>query len=93
MCMEAEMTTGQSLMAELRHMGVEVKIAADKLDELEAENAKLRELVRLLHEHINDNLCQPDEECGEYGCYQYDKEHDCCKFDHAMRELGIEVGE
>lgn len=35
-------------MAESRHMGVEAKVAADKLDRLEAENAKLREQMERL---------------------------------------------
>lgn len=49
MCtMDSELTSGQRLMAESRHMGVEVKVAADKLDRLEAENAKLREMVRII---------------------------------------------
>ena len=46
MCFEAEMTEGQRLVAESRHMGVEVRAAADKLDRLEAENARLRDIVR-----------------------------------------------
>jgi hypothetical protein len=46
MCtMDADLTSGQRLMAESIHMGVEVKVAADKLDRLEAENAKLRDLI------------------------------------------------
>ena len=46
MCtMNPDLTSGQRLMAESQHMGVEVKVAADKLDRLEAQNAKLREMA------------------------------------------------
>ena len=46
MCtMNPDLTSGQRLMAESQHMGVEVKVAADKLDRLEVQNAKLREMA------------------------------------------------
>lgn len=54
MCtMDAELTSGQRLMAESIHMGVEVKVAADKLDRLEAENEQYRELIRILNHDWN----------------------------------------
>jgi hypothetical protein len=41
---------GQRLMAEMRHMSVEVKVAADIMAEIERENEKLREILRELYE-------------------------------------------
>ena len=41
--MTADLTASQRLRAESMHMSVEVRIAADKIDELETENEKLRE--------------------------------------------------
>ena len=53
-----------------------------KIRELEAENAKLRELARHLRECTRRNSCA---EC-EYA-------DDACDFDYDMRELGIEYEE
>lgn len=50
-------------------------------DALEAENAKLRELVRHLRECTRHNVCA--------ACEYAD---DACDFDYDLRELGIEVG-
>ena len=47
---------------------------------LQAENAKLRELVRHLRECTRHNVCA----VCEYA-------DDACDFDYDMRELGIEV--
>ena len=48
--------------------------------EVEAENAKLRELVRHLRECTRHNVCAACEYAG-----------DACDFDYDMRELGVEV--
>lgn len=49
-------------------------------DALQAENAKLRELVRHLRECTQHNVCA--------ACKYAD---DACDFDYDMRELGVEV--
>ena len=53
---------------------------ADKMERLEAENAKLRELVR---DMWNEGMC----ECGSRG------KCESCMYDYPtrMRELGVEV--
>ena len=51
-------------------------------DELLAENAKLRELVRHLRECTRNKFCSI--------CKYAD---DVCDFDYDMRELGVEVDE
>lgn len=53
---------------------------SDADDALEAENAKLRELVRHLRECTRHNVCALCEYAEE-----------ACDFDYDMRELGIEV--
>ncbi len=51
---------------------------SDKMDCLETENAKLRELVKHLRECTRHNVCA--------ACEYAD---DACDFDYDMRELGI----
>jgi len=55
--------------------------AADAIDRLDAENAKLRELVRHLRECTRHNVCA--------ACAYAD---DACDFDYDMRELGVDDG-
>lgn len=57
-----------------------VRAANERMDLLEAENAKLRELVKHLRECTRHNTCA----VCEYA-------DDACDFDYDMRELGIEV--
>lgn len=56
--------------------------AADAIDRLDAENAKLRELVRHLRECTRHNVCAACKYAGGV-----------CDFDYDLRELGIEVNE
>lgn len=77
--------------------------SADSITELQAENAKLRELVRVLHvAHVDmvNRYKDNETECiWEYGCdiennirkLESECEKECHRFDAAMRELGIEV--
>ena len=66
----------------------------DKLDQLNAENAKLRELVRDMHKalfSLNLDHCQA---CPrEDACVFMHKSFDCseCACERDMRELGVEV--
>lgn len=53
---------------------------SERIEELEEENDKLRELVRHLRECTRHNACA--------ACKYAD---DVCDFDYDMRELGIEV--
>lgn len=86
MCtMNPDLTSGQRLMAESQHMGVEVKVAADKLDRLEAQNAKLRDMVAVLWECC---ACNTDSFWCE-GCDYHDV--DGCKVRGQIDRLGIEV--
>ena len=62
---------------------------ADKMSCIQAENAKLRELVRDLWE-----ACPADGYYCIYHCKHYDKESKShCKLEDRMRELGVEVEE
>lgn len=57
-------------------------LADMRIEELQAENAKLRELVRHLRECTRHNVCAACEYAG-----------DVCDFDYDLRKLGIEVDE
>ena len=66
-----------------------IYLADVRIDELEAENAKLRELVKSIHRYVHE--CQ-------LGCEQYldgnercDESRDACWMVRKMRELGVEV--
>lgn len=74
-------TIGQRLMAEMRHMSIEVEVATDMMTKIERENERLWELVRMAHAcKTNDGCC---EDCwGDYGE---------CPVETEMKELGIEV--
>ena len=54
-------------------------------ERLEAENAKLRELVRIAGTYCVNGLCGKDDGCPLYLGKPY------CAFPDRMRELGIEV--
>ena len=56
-------------------------LTRDRACKAEAENAKLRELVRHLRECTRHNVCA--------ACKYAD---DVCDFDYDMRELGVELG-
>jgi hypothetical protein len=76
---------------------------ANKVSELDAENTKLRELVRGLHiAHVGMTNRYKGSETGLIWEYSGDTENDtrkleseceeeCHRFDTAMRELGVEV--
>lgn len=82
MCtMNPKLTSGQRLMAESQHMGVEVKVAADKLDRLEAQNAKLRDFIELLLSCPRDS--------GE--CKECRRLNGLCAVELNAVKLGIEV--
>ena len=62
--------------------------AADTIDRLDAENARLRELVRHMH------TCLEHYEPGDTICCEqcpYDNETWGCDYERLMAELGIEV--
>ena len=63
-------------------------VACKIADEVDAENAKLRELVRDMHEYISSDYCHTSckHEPNDMGCYEAG-----CWYDKALRELGIEV--
>lgn len=94
MCFDTEMTASQRLVAESRHMGVEVKVAADKLDELEAENAKLRELCAEMFADLDGVIGEDDTIVANRGWSRWLlDESDVDAYRNRMRELGIEVDE
>ena len=74
---------------------VNAEDAIEQVHCLQAENAKLRELVRDMHKalfSLNLDYCQA---CPrEDACVFVHKSFDCdeCAFERDMRELGIEVG-
>ena len=80
MDMTSDPSLQESCMAALRHMGVEVGALVGKTNELEAENKKLRELMR---DMWHNGMC----ECDERGTCAECEYH----FPKRMRELGIEV--
>ena len=89
MCtMNPNLTSGQRLMAESQHMGVEVKVAADKLDRLEAHNAKLRELMRDTYDCICEMYRYMD---GRYAYEDAEADDAYGPILKRMRELGIET--
>ena len=55
--------------------------------DLEAENAKLRELCERMHRHIR----QTCGECDGWYCSNFDEDNECCVYDTLVRELGVEV--
>lgn len=55
--------------------------------QLEAENAKLRELVRIAGTYCVNGLCGKDDGCPLYLSKPY------CALPDRMRDLGIEVDE
>jgi len=59
---------------------------ADKMSCIEADNAKLRELVRDMFDRVNYE-CR----CCSIFCSDWDEDNECCVFATSMRELGIEV--
>lgn len=67
------MPTYWSLAEEVTHLH-------GQLDQLEAENAKLRELAKHLYVCTRHNRCSA---CEYYG--------DACDFEYDLDELGIEV--
>ena len=87
--MTADLTASQRLIAESMHMSVEVRIAADRIDELEADNAKLRELVRDMWQDIPKTECSFDVEEG--CCDSYEDCHGECALWYRMLEMGIEA--
>ena len=60
------------------------EVAYGPVDDLAAENAKLRELVRDMHRAICGLVVLGDDYAGEY-------EDELCALDDRMRELGVEV--
>lgn len=63
-------------------MATDYTIPKDEYRQLVAENAKLRELVRISIEHCNSGTC---DECPIQG------EDGSCPYADMARELGIEV--
>jgi len=59
----------------------------DDLQRTNAENAKLRELVKRMHGHIR----QTCGECDGWYCSSFDEDNECCVYDTLVRELGTEV--
>ena len=59
-------------------------LADQRIDELEAENAKLRELVRIAGIYCVNGLCGKNDGCPLYIGKPY------CAFPDRMRELGVE---
>jgi hypothetical protein len=79
-------------MAALRHMGVEVRALIGKTNELEAENKKLRELVRDMFEEIEAGGFDPMvERHGKSTVYYEEDPSWRVGIRERMRELGIEV--
>ena len=72
--------------AELR---IEAECLCDENDQLKADNAKLRKLVKQMHDHIKESC----DVCDEYYCSSWDEDNECCVYDTLAREVGIEVGE
>lgn len=59
----------------------------NELQQLRADNAKLRELTKRMH-------CQIKQTCGGcdgYYCSNFDEDNECCVYDTLLRELGVEV--
>lgn len=54
-------------------------------DELRAENAKLRELVKRMFDRVNYE-CR----CCSIFCSDWDEDNECCVFTTLMRELGVD---
>ena len=68
-------------------MEVRIEVLCGRICDLEAENAKLRELVRDLWE-----ACPVDGYYCIYHCKHYDKESEShCKLEDRMRELGVDA--
>lgn len=80
MDMTSDPSLQESCMAALRHMGVEVRALIGKTNELESENAKLRDLVTYMY-----RCYVIGHDWGFYGALE--KEH----VEATMRELGIGV--
>ena len=72
--------------AELR---IEAERLCDENDQLKADNAKLRKLVKRMHDHIKESC----DMCDEYYCSNFDEDNECCVYDTLVREVGIEVNE
>lgn len=60
------------------------EVAYGPVDDLAAENAKLRELVRIAGTYCANGLCGKDDGCPLYLGKPY------CAFPDRMRELGVE---
>ncbi len=57
---------------------------ADKMSCIEADNAKLRELVKRMFDRVNYE-CR----CCSVFCSDWDEDNECCVFTTLMRELGV----
>lgn len=76
-----------------------VRAANERMDQLQAENAKLRELVQKMMRFMEDGdwctTCEVAKECDAQECdAQEQYEEDCLMrgvFHDRMRELGVEV--
>lgn len=73
-----DMSLQQSCDAAMLHANVEVKLLIDKANRLEAENAKLRELARLLLWSIDNDMPRDEELVWSQ------------KVDALVSELGVE---
>ena len=80
-----DMSLQESCRAAARHMSVEVALLAAKADELQGENAKLRELVVQMYPRAKAFL-QMGVQLGCNDTLSYD-------WELQMQEMGIEVPE
>lgn len=56
------------------------------VDRLQEYNAKLRKLVRRMHDHIKESC----DICDEDYCSSWDEDNECCVYDTMLREvLGV----
>ena len=57
---------------------------ADKMSCIEADNAKLRGLVKRMFDRVNYEC-----HCCSIFCSDWDEDNECCVFTTLMRELGV----